>query len=74
MRAEGARSMQSAHIEAGHRCAVCGAGRPLELAHIIAWNRSPYRSGTAPSRYLMFSSFQRMPPPRKKESSSRKSS
>ena len=27
-------------IEAGHRCAVCGAELPLERAHIIAWNRS----------------------------------
>jgi hypothetical protein len=34
----------------------------------------PYRNGTAPSRYLMLSSFQRMPPPRKTESFSRKSS
>src|SRR6185436_15630914 len=27
-------------IEAGHRCAVCGAELPLERAHIIAWSRS----------------------------------
>jgi nucleotide-binding universal stress UspA family protein len=27
-------------IEAGHRCAVCGVGLPLELAHIIRWSRS----------------------------------
>jgi hypothetical protein len=27
-------------IEAGHRCAVCGADRPLEFAHIVAWSRS----------------------------------
>jgi tetratricopeptide (TPR) repeat protein len=27
-------------IEAGHRCAVCGAELPLERAHIIAWIRS----------------------------------
>ena len=27
-------------IEAGHRCAVCGAGCPLERAHIIPWHKS----------------------------------
>jgi HNH endonuclease len=27
-------------IEAGHRCAVCGAEIPLERAHIIAWRKS----------------------------------
>jgi tetratricopeptide (TPR) repeat protein len=27
-------------IDAGHRCAVCGAELPLERAHIIAWSRS----------------------------------
>lgn len=27
-------------IEAGHRCAVCGAELPLERAHIIPWSRS----------------------------------
>jgi TIR domain-containing protein/HNH endonuclease len=27
-------------IEAGHRCAVCGAELPLDRAHIIAWSRS----------------------------------
>jgi len=27
-------------IESGHRCAVCGAGCPLERAHIIPWHRS----------------------------------
>ena len=27
-------------IESGHRCAVCGAGCPLERAHIIPWHKS----------------------------------
>jgi hypothetical protein len=27
-------------IEAGHRCAVCGAGCPLERAHIVPWHKS----------------------------------
>jgi hypothetical protein len=27
-------------VESGHRCAVCGAGCPLERAHIIPWHRS----------------------------------
>jgi tetratricopeptide (TPR) repeat protein len=27
-------------IDAGHRCAVCGAELPLERAHIIPWSRS----------------------------------
>ena len=27
-------------IDAGHRCAVCGTGCPLERAHIVPWRRS----------------------------------
>lgn len=27
-------------VEAGHRCAVCGAESPLELAHIKPWSSS----------------------------------
>lgn len=27
-------------IESGHRCAVCGAGCPLEKAHIIPWHKT----------------------------------
>jgi GAF domain-containing protein/anti-sigma regulatory factor (Ser/Thr protein kinase) len=27
-------------IQSGHRCAVCGAGCPLERAHIIPWHKS----------------------------------
>jgi hypothetical protein len=27
-------------IESGHRCAVCGAGCPLERAHIVSWHKS----------------------------------
>ena len=27
-------------VESGHRCAVCGAGLPLERAHIIPWHKS----------------------------------
>src|SRR4051812_24881778 len=28
-------------VEAGHRCAVCGAPCPLEQAHIIPWRQKP---------------------------------
>ena len=28
-------------VEAGHRCAVCGAPCPLEQAHIIPWRKNP---------------------------------
>jgi type I restriction enzyme R subunit len=27
-------------IESGHRCAVCGAGTPLERAHVVPWIKS----------------------------------
>ncbi len=27
-------------IESGHRCAVCGAGCPLERAHIVPWHKT----------------------------------
>jgi type I restriction enzyme R subunit len=27
-------------VESGYRCAVCGAGLPLERAHIVPWRRS----------------------------------
>src|SRR5688572_8339806 len=27
-------------LESGHRCAVCGAGCPLQKAHIIPWHKS----------------------------------